>query len=104
MAEATVNSSICGFVHKIQGRLERDIIVIDIDTPCEKIKEISHLEVPKTEILDIQDNYVIKQAKKADCGSNCLVPCGIIHICKIEAGLLSRSLCKKSGGISITFE
>ena len=59
-----------------------------------------------TEILDIQDNYVINQAKKADCGSNCLVPCGIIHVSKtkIEAGLLSRSLCKKSGGISITFE
>ena len=56
------------------------------------------------EIIDIQDNYVIDKAKKAGCGSNCLVPCGIIHVCKIEAGLLSRSLCKNSGGVSITFK
>jgi hypothetical protein len=33
--------------------------------------------------------------------SNCLVPCGILHVCRIEMGILYESLAKKSGNVSI---
>ena len=39
-------------------------IVIDIVTPCEKIKKMSHMEIPMMEIMDIRDNYVMKKAQE----------------------------------------
>lgn len=103
MAEFTVNSTICGFVHKIHGIKKGDKIIIDIDTPCAKIKKISHMEVPMMEILDIRDNYVINRAHDADCSSNCLVPCAVLNLCRMESGFLAKSLVKKAGGIDIEF-
>lgn len=103
MARATVHAAICGFDHVIEGRREGKIVIIDIKTPCEKIQKMSHLEVPVKEILDIKENFVVNKAQELHCSSNCLVPCGIIHVCRIEAGLLAESLCKKTGGVSITF-
>lgn len=41
MADVTVNSNICGFVHKIHGEKIGKNIVIDIETDCEKIKKMS---------------------------------------------------------------
>lgn len=38
MTEVTVHSKVCGFTHKVCGKMEGDKIIIDIDTPCEKIK------------------------------------------------------------------
>lgn len=46
MSEVTVNSTLCGFIHKISGRKQGNKIIIDIETPCEKIKEFSHMEIP----------------------------------------------------------
>lgn len=103
MARATVHAAICGFDHVIQGRREGKSVIIDIETACEKIQKMSHIEVPIREILDIKENYVMTKAQELGCSSNCLVPCGIIHVCRIEAGLLSESLCKKAGGVGITF-
>ncbi|MHC1605671.1 MAG: DUF6951 family protein [Candidatus Methanofastidiosia archaeon] len=77
MTEVTANSTICGFVHKIEGKMEDENIIIDIDTPCKKIKKMSHLEAPMMKIFDIKDNYVMNKAKKMQCTSHCLVPCGI---------------------------
>jgi len=101
MAKATVNSTLCYFVHKIHGTMKEENIIIDIDTPCEKIKKMSHLEVPMMEIFDIKDNYVITKAQEMGCSSHCIVPCGILHVCRIEAGLLSKSLCEKVGSVGI---
>ena len=103
MAKATVHSNICGFDHKIEGKRVGENIAIDIVTTCEKIQKMSHMEIPMMQIFDIKDNYVINKAQELKCSSNCLVPCGIIHICRIEAGLLAESLCRKVGGVSITF-
>ena len=103
MTDVTVNSTICGFVHKIRGELKEDKIIIDIDTPCEKIQQMSHLEVPMMETFDIKDNYIMDISKEVKCCSNCLVPSGILHVCKIEAGFLAKSLFKKSGPLSIEF-
>lgn len=104
MADVTVNSNICGFVHKIRGERSGKNIVIDIETDCEKIKKMSHMEIPMDQTLDIRDNYVMIKAQEVQCSSNCLVPCGILHVCRIEMGLLSSSLARKSGDISITFQ
>ncbi|ADI74543.1 conserved hypothetical protein [Methanohalobium evestigatum Z-7303] len=104
MTEVTVNSRLCGFTHKIKGQMEGDKVIIDIDTPCEKIKNLSHMEVPMMELFDIKDNYVMEKAKEADCTSICLVPCGVLHVCRIEAGLLSKRLAENVGSVDITFE
>lgn len=103
LAEFTVNSAVCGFVHKIRGSKKGNKIIVDIETPCAKIKKISHMEVPMMEILDIKNNYVIDRAHEADCSSNCLVPCAVLNLCRMESGFLAKSLIKKAGSISIEF-
>ncbi|WP_300607950.1 hypothetical protein [Methanohalophilus sp.] len=104
MSEVTINSTICGFVHKVSGKRKGKNIIIDIETDCEKIKKMSHMEIPMDQTLDIKDNYVLTKAQEAQCSSNCLVPCGILHVCRFEMGILSESLAKKSGSISIEFK
>ncbi|WP_440951629.1 DUF6951 family protein [Methanococcoides sp. FTZ1] len=104
MTKITVDSAICGFTHTVTGHLDGDRIIIDIDSPCEKIREISHLEVPMMEIFGIDDNYVIRKAKEAKCSSTCLVPCAVLHMCSLEAGFMSKNLAESSGTISINFE
>ena len=52
MAKATVHANICGFKHVIEGKSVGTNIVIDIVTPCEKIKKMSHMEIPLMEIMD----------------------------------------------------
>ena len=105
MSKATVHSTLCGFDHVIQGKRDGKVIIIDIKTPCEKIQKMSHMEFSRKEAMDMQikDNYVMTKAQELHCSSNCLVPCGIMHVCRIEAGLLTESLCKQKGGVSITF-
>ena len=104
MTEVTVNSTICGFVHKVCGKIDGENVIIDIESDCEKIKKMSHMEIPMEQTLDIKDNYVMSKAQEMKCSSNCLVPCGVLHVCRIEMGLLSGSLVKKLGNISIDFK
>ncbi|AKB17769.1 MULTISPECIES: DUF6951 family protein [unclassified Methanosarcina] len=104
MTEITVNSTICDFTHKLRGCMKGGKIIVDIETPCEKIKKISHLEVPMMETMDIKDNYVMDKAKEAKCCSNCLVPCGVLNLCKLESGFIAKSLAKKAGSLSIDFD
>ncbi len=104
VAKATVHASICGFKHVIEGKRNGNNIIIHIKTMCEKIQKMSHMEIPVTEIMDIKENYVMNKAREVQCSSNCLVPCSVLHVCRIEAGLLTQSLCEKVGGVSITFD
>jgi hypothetical protein len=99
-----VNSAICGFTHKITGELDGSNIIIDIDTPCEKIKKMSHMEIPMMETMDIKDNFVIDRAKEIQCTPICLVPAGVLHVCRMETGMLSKNLAKKSERVSIEFD
>jgi len=103
MVDIKVNSNICGYKHKIHGEKKGKEISIDIETGCKKIKEISHLDVPMMKILDIKDNYVTEKAQTARACASCLVPCGVLHACNIEAGFISDTLAKKSGNVSIEF-
>jgi hypothetical protein len=104
LAKFTVNSTLCDFVHTVRGSKDGKHIIVDIDSPCEKIKKFSHMEVPMMEILDIKNNYVIDRAHEAGCSSNCLVPCAILNLCRVESGFLARSLLKNAGSISIEFD
>lgn len=104
LTEITVNSTICDFVHKIRGSRKGNKIIVDIETPCEKITKFSHMEIPMTEILDIKNNYVIDRAQEAKCCSNCLVPCAVLNLCRLESGFFAKSLAKKAGSMSIEFK
>ena len=55
------------------------------------------------ETLDIKNNYVINKAQEAQCSSNCLVPCAVLNLYKLESGFLVKSLAKKAGSISLEF-
>ncbi|WP_292487343.1 hypothetical protein [Methanohalobium sp.] len=104
MSEVTVNSTICGFVHNIKGEIKGDKILVEIDSDCKKIKQMSPMEVPMMDTFDIKENYVINKAQEAKCSATCLVPRGILHVCRLEAGFLAQSLVDKSGSISIDFK
>lgn len=99
-----VNSAICGFTHRISGDFDGKSIIIDIDTPCENIKKMSHMEIPMMETLDIKNNFVIDKAKEVQCTPICLVPAGVLHVCRMETGMLSKNLAKKSERVSIEFD
>ncbi len=103
MTEVRVNSGICGFTHIVKGRKDGEKIIVDIDTPCEKIKKMSHMEVDMMDLFDIKDNLVMEKAKEARCTSTCLVPCAVMHVCCIEAEFMSSTLAKETGSISIDF-
>ena len=100
----TVNSAICNFKHRITGTLEGDKVIIDIDTPCVKIKKLSHMEVPMMETTLIKDNIVMQMAQDQHCTPTCLVPSGVMHVCWMEMGMLSKSLANKVGRVSIEFD
>ncbi|QLC50165.1 hypothetical protein HWN40_07875 [Methanolobus zinderi] len=103
MTEVRVNSRICGFTHIVRGKRDGKKIIVDIDTPCEKIKKMSHLEVDMMDLFDIKDNLVMEKAKEARCTPTCLVPCAVMHVCCIEADFMSDTLAKETGSISIDF-
>lgn len=104
MTGITIKSNVCGFVHKVRGKLEGKKITIDIDTPCQKIKKFSHMEVPKLEVFDIRDNYVIQKAREADCSATCIVPSAVLHACWLEAGYMSKSLVNGAGTVCMEFD
>ncbi|WP_406661803.1 hypothetical protein V7O66_04605 [Methanolobus sp. ZRKC3] len=99
-----VNSAICAFKHKITGTMEGDKIVVDIESPCVKIQKMSHMEIPMTETMMIKDNYAMQKAQENHCTPTCLVPAGVMHVCWMEMGMLSKSLAKKIGSVSINFD
>ncbi|WP_406657436.1 hypothetical protein V7O62_02465 [Methanolobus sp. ZRKC2] len=99
-----VNSAICGFTHKIKGEFDGKNIIVDIETPCAKIKEISHMEVPFMETMDIKDNFVMERAKEAQCTPGCIVPAGVLNVCRLETGMIAKSLAKKVEKLSIEFD
>lgn len=103
MTEVKVNSKICGFTHVIRGIKDGQNIIVDINTPCEKIKKMSHLEVDMMELFDIKENTVMEKAREARCTSTCLVPCAVMHVCCIEAGFMSGTLARETGSINIDF-
>jgi hypothetical protein len=106
MTDVKVNSRICGFTHRISGKVDGKNMIIDIETPCKKVAMLSHMEIPVKELYEpfYNDNQVFQKVKEAKWCSTCLVPCGIMHVCRMDLGTISKTLAKNSGNISIEFE
>lgn len=92
MTKMKVSSYICGITHTITGKVEGDRIIIEIDTPCEKFRDLSRLEFPLEEMCDTQDKLYLEMAKKTecnmecalDCTQDCLIPPAVFNVCSIE--------------------
>ncbi len=104
MTDVTINSRICGYVHEVNGKIDGNKVIIEIDTPCNVVKNISHMEVPLEGIFGIKDNYVLEKANHAPCCDTCLVPVAVLHVCRLEAGYMSKTLAKNVGNITIEFK
>ncbi len=104
MTEATVNSRICGYVHNVSGEIDGNKVAIEIKTPCNVVKNIARMEVPLDKINNMKDNYVLEKAADAPCCDTCLVPCAVLHVCRMEAGYISKNLAKKAENVSIEFK
>jgi hypothetical protein len=89
-------------VHRIHGEREGENIIIDIRTPCRNIRKMSRLVIPVAGLEDIRDNYVMEKAHESQCTPTCLVPCAVLHVAQMEAGMLP-SPAGKTGEVSISF-
>jgi len=92
MTKMKVSSYICGITHTITGKVEGEKIIIEIDTPCEKFKDLSRLEFPLQDTYDTQDKLSLEMAKKTecnmecalDCTQDCLIPPAVFNVWSIE--------------------
>ena len=94
---------ICGYVHEIKGMIDGNKVISKL-TLRNVVKNLSHMEVPLDGIFGVKDNYVLEKAKEAPCCDTCLVPIAVLHVCKLEAGYISKSLAKGVGNITIEFK
>lgn len=104
MTKITVHSKICGYTHEVSGEFSGGKVIVDIDTPCEKIQKFSHMEIPKKELFGIRDNHVIKKAEEADCSATCIVPAAVLHACWLEAGFMAKSAAVSAEKICMEFD
>ncbi|AKB79860.1 hypothetical protein MSHOH_3377 [Methanosarcina horonobensis HB-1 = JCM 15518] len=108
MTKINLSSRICGISHTVKGRVEGDKIIIEIDTPCEKFRELSCLEIPVQRLPDNEINLVKEMEKQMnhslectrecamDCTGQCLIPSAVFDVCLIEKELTEEELVKTS--------
>ncbi|WP_292484391.1 hypothetical protein [Methanohalobium sp.] len=104
MTKLTVHSNVCDYIHKIHSEQKGKNVLINIDTSCKKVKNLSGIEVPKMEIFNIKDNFVMQKSQESGCCATCIVPSGIIHACWIESGFMAESMAKDARNICIEFD
>lgn len=46
MTKISLYSRICGLSHTVTGRIDRDRIIVEIETPCEKFRDFTSLKFP----------------------------------------------------------
>jgi len=103
MARIKVHSTLCDHEHEITSKAVGSDIEVNVETTCSNIEGLMELKVPINEILTYGENFVCKMAYKSRCTATCLVPTAILISCWLEAGLLSKTLCKKMGPPTIEF-
>lgn len=106
MTKIKVSSCICGFIHTIMGRGEGDKIIIKIETPCEKFRELSCLEFPLQGLPENQNDLTLELERQTDCSlectrecaldctGQCLIPSAVFDVCIIEKELAEARLVK----------
>ncbi|MDD3246989.1 MAG: hypothetical protein PHF18_09100 [Methanosarcina sp.] len=99
MTKISVSSCMCGFSHTIMGRVEGDKIIIKIETPCEKFRELTCLEFPLEEMLENQSTLALEMERQTDCSlectrecamdctRGCLIPHAVLNVCSMEREL-----------------
>lgn len=104
MTQISVSSRICGLTHTVTGRIEGDSIIIEIDTPCEKFRAFTFLEVPLQKLPDNQNDMILEMERQIncsfectrecalDCTRKCLIPGAVFNVCNIENELAKKSL------------
>lgn len=86
MAKMSISSHMCGYTHTIREKIERDKIIVEIESPCEKFSGVSHLELPFMEISDTQDRRILETTgnRELDCAQVCPIPHAVPDIYRIE--------------------
>lgn len=104
MTKISVSSCMCGFSHTIMGRVKGDKILIKIETPCEKFRELTCLEFPLQGPPENQSNLTLEMERQTDCSlectrecamdctRGCLIPHAVFNICSIEKELAESEL------------
>lgn len=108
MTKINVSSCICDLNHTVMGRVEGNRIIIKIDTPCEKFRELNCLEFSLEELPDSQSDLTLEMEKQInrsfectrecalDCTRKCLIPPTVFNVCSIENELTKKELQNQS--------
>ncbi|MDG6244600.1 MAG: hypothetical protein QCH31_09485 [Methanolobus sp.] len=56
------------------------------------------------ETLDVKDNYVMNKTQKSHCCPVWITPIGILYICRLEPGMLSKSMTNQVVVMTIEFK
>lgn len=96
---------LCDREHEITVKQTGDSFNITIDSECKEIEEfVDDLGLLSMEDLtDLSKSKVINLMRMNRCCPGCLVPSGIINVASLEAGLVSRSLARRSSKSLIEF-
>lgn len=115
MTKISVSSRICGTKHTVKGRVEGNKIIIEIETPCEKFREFTYLEIPIQELVDIEKNLITEMERQVncsfkcmkecalDCTRQCLIPSAVFNVYSREKELEEAKLIKTSFLETTTF-
>jgi len=91
MAKAEIEAGICGFVTRVETRMEGEGCAVSIESDCGNIQSLaSELNAvdPIQEIMYRGEGpVVLKLAPKHSLHTACPVPNGIIKAVEVEAGL-----------------
>ncbi|MGB9929296.1 MAG: DUF6951 family protein [Methanosarcina sp.] len=104
MVKISVSSPVCESNHTITGKVEGEMIIITIDTPCEKFRETPYLEFPLHAIPENERLLIRNMEKQTDCSlectkecaldctRGCLIPPAILNVYSIEKELAQKEL------------
>jgi hypothetical protein len=77
MIKISVSSCMCGFCHTVTGRVKGGRIIIKIDTPCEKFRDLNCLEFPLQELPENQSELTLELERQTDCSLECTKECAL---------------------------
>ncbi|MDD2626635.1 MAG: hypothetical protein PHT00_02535 [Candidatus Methanomethylophilus sp.] len=106
MATVIVKMKTCDKTHKITVTATEDgNYAVKIASDCPKIaaygKRLSVITLD--DIIDFPKSRIVAGDVRQDISSNCLAPIGVINAGWLEAGLMTKTLAKKSVDNEIRF-
>lgn len=82
-----------------------DRIKVRIETDCSNVETYAErlCSVSMDDINELRDSRIMTEAEGGVLTPTCLVPVAVFNACWLEAGMISKSLAKKEGSVSIHF-